>query len=115
MLPYPQDAQYIFESMADEACLEVDSDLEVPKVRLMKAGEEGVDNFKSFAHAELDLGGSGGANFGAGQMKVDLDGMTTHLHIGWPICSRTWVGLTCISAFHHLALLPSRLSQIPIS
>ena len=29
-----------------------------------------------------------------------------------PMCSQTWVGLTLISVFHHLAQLPS---QIPIS
>ena len=74
----PQDAQSIFESMAEEACLEIDSELDIPKVRLVKADEEGIDNFKSFAHAELDLGGSGGAKFSGGPMKVELDGMTTY-------------------------------------
>ena len=75
---FPQDAQSIFESMAEEACLEIDSELDIPKVRLVKADEEGIDNFKSFAHAELDLGGSGGAKFSGGPMKVELDGMATY-------------------------------------
>ena len=76
---FPQDAQSLFESMAEDSCLEIDSELDIPKVRLVKADEEGIDNFKSFAHAELDLGGSGGAKFSGGRMKVELDGMTTYL------------------------------------
>ena len=33
---------------------------------------------------------------------------------GCPICSCTWVGLTLIRVFHHLAQLPSHFWQIPI-
>ena len=65
--------------MAEEACLEIDSELDIPRVRLVKADEEGIENFKYFAHAELDIGGSEGAKFSAGQMEVELDGMNTYL------------------------------------
>ena len=34
---------------------------------------------------------------------------------GCPICSCTWVGLTLIRVFHHLAQLPSHFCQISIS
>ena len=34
---------------------------------------------------------------------------------GWPIWSRTWVRLTWIWEFHHLAQLPSHFCQTPIS
>ena len=35
------------------------------------------------------------------------------VHTGCPICSCTWVGLTLIWVFHHLAHLPSRFCLIP--
>ena len=76
--------------MAEEACLEIDSDLDVPRVRLVKAGEEGIENFKSFAHAELDLGGSGGDKFPGGSIKVEIDGKTTYISILVAITSTLW-------------------------
>ena len=74
-----QDAQSIFESIADEACLDIDSELDAPRVRLVRADEAGIDNLESFAHTELNLGG-GGAKFSAGPMKFKLDG-TISLHL----------------------------------
>ena len=68
-----QDAQSIFESIADEACLDIDSELDAPRVRLVRADEEGIDNLDSFAHTKLNLGG-GGAKFSAGPMKFNLYG-----------------------------------------
>ena len=37
------------------------------------------------------------------------------VHTGCPICSCTWVGLTLIWVFHHLAKLLSHFCQIPFS
>ena len=37
------------------------------------------------------------------------------VHTGWPIWSQTWVRLTWIWEFHHLAQLPGRFCQTPIS
>ena len=38
-----------------------------------------------------------------------------YIYTGWFICPKTWVGLTLIWVFHHLAQLHSHFCQIPIS
>ena len=73
---YPQDAQSVFEAIASDTCVDIDSDLDAPRVRLVKAGEEGVENFGTFAHAELDLSGPQGGNFPGGPMALEIDGKT---------------------------------------
>ena len=44
-----------------------------------------------------------------------LNGLKCNSFTGWPIWSRTWVRLTWIWEFPHLAQLPSRFCQTPIS
>ena len=82
-------------------------------VGLLTMIESGVmaKEFDVFAKVDLD------------DHKIILDGEVAKLqytplgniHTGLPMCSETWVGLTLISVFHHLAQLPSRFCQIPIS